>query len=139
MCAAVTAGCAVPLSFVMDPSVVKQECDNSSPDESGAASVSTPAPPTTPSHKNKSGIVLHSTARKMALHCYEFWRAKRPDRTVEETSASVAEMLGISSRTVFQVRKEAQASGGKLSTPSKKRKRRAGKKQLNGSTTAASC
>lgn len=74
----------------------------------------------------------------MALHCYEFWRAKRPDRTVEETSASVAEMLGISSRTVFQVRKEAQASGGKLSTPSKKRKRRAGK-QLNDSTTAASC
>lgn len=120
-------------SLVMDPVEVKRECDASTPGESSAAPAST-AGPKTPSLKNKSGAMLHCTSRRMALHCYEFWRAKRPDCTVESTCEFVAEMLGISARTVFQIRKEAKASGGKLSTPCTKRKRNAGKKQLTAST-----
>ncbi|KAL1471831.1 hypothetical protein MTO96_039695, partial [Rhipicephalus appendiculatus] len=38
-------------------------------------------------------------------------------------------MLGVGERTVFRVRKEAQASGGVLSTPSRKRSRNAKKTQ----------
>lgn len=110
----------------MDPHVLPSVRDSSLPGESGGASTSTPG---TLSTKNRSGSVLPSTTRKVILHCYEFWRAREPKSTVEETSAFVADMLGVGSRTVFTVRKEAEASGGVLSTPSRKRPRNSEKKR----------
>lgn len=109
----------------MDPHVVTSACDSSLPGESGGASTATPRTLS----KNKSGNVLNSTARKIIFHCYNFWRAREPECTVEHTAAFVADMLGIGARTVFAVKKEAQATGGVLSTPSRKRPRNSEKKR----------
>lgn len=73
--------------------------------------------------------MFNSTARKLIFRCYEFWRTREPERTVEDTAAFVADMLGIGSRTVFTVKKEAQAAGGVLTTPSRKRPRNSEKKR----------
>lgn len=88
---------------------------------------STTATPKNLSTKNKSGHILCRDSRAMILRCYTYWRDKDRERTVEETCKFVGEMLGVSGRTVFRVRKEAQA--GELSTPSRKRSRNAQKTQ----------
>ncbi|KAH7981600.1 hypothetical protein HPB52_000110 [Rhipicephalus sanguineus] len=82
--------------------------------------------------KNKSGHILNSDSRNMIFHCYTYWRNREPERSVEDTSKFVAEMLGVSESTVFKVRREAKASsssGGNLSTPSRKRPRNAEKRR----------
>lgn len=101
----------------MHPHVGTSTCDSFLPGESGGASTATPR---TLSKRNESYNVLNSTARKLIFHCYEFWWAREPKCTVEDTRAFDADMLGIQSWTVFGVRKEAPATGGVLSTPSRK-------------------
>ncbi|XP_037505857.1 uncharacterized protein LOC119382214 [Rhipicephalus sanguineus] len=80
--------------------------------------------------KNKSGHILNSDSRNMSFHCYPYWRNREPERRVEDTSKFVADMLGVGQMTVFRVREEVKAqdfSGGKLTTPSRKRPRNAEK------------
>ncbi|KAH7969838.1 hypothetical protein HPB52_022359 [Rhipicephalus sanguineus] len=56
--------------------------------------------------KNMSGHILHSDSRNMIFHCYTHWRNREPERSVEDTSKLVADMLGVGERTVFRVREE---------------------------------
>ncbi|KAH6944862.1 hypothetical protein HPB50_005635 [Hyalomma asiaticum] len=113
----------------MEPSEVSSERDPLMPNEPCVASTATPPRSL---GKNKSGHILNSDSRNMILHCYTYWRNKQPERSVEDTSKFVADMLGVSVRTVFRVREEVKAShlsGGKLTTPSRKRPRNAEKRR----------
>ncbi|KAH7981960.1 hypothetical protein HPB52_002258 [Rhipicephalus sanguineus] len=113
----------------MEPSEVTSESDSLLPNEPCVASMSTPPRSV---GKNKSGHILNSDSRNMIFHCYTYWRNREPERSVEDTSKFVAEMLGVSESTVFKVRREAKASsssGGNLSTPSRKRPRNAEKRR----------
>lgn len=74
--------------------------------------------------KNKSGHILNSDSRNMIFHCYMYWRNREPERSVEDTSKFITDMLGVGERTVFRVREEVKASdfsGGKLMTALRKR------------------
>ncbi|KAH7934877.1 hypothetical protein HPB52_001701 [Rhipicephalus sanguineus] len=109
----------------MEPSEVTSQSDSLLPNEPCVASMSTPPRSV---GKNKSGHILNSDSHNMIFHCYTYWRNREPERSVEDTSKFVAEMLGVSESTVFKVRREAKASsssGGNLSTPSRKRPRNA--------------
>ncbi|KAH9368486.1 hypothetical protein HPB48_018714 [Haemaphysalis longicornis] len=110
----------------MDPRVVTSALDSFSPGESGGASIATVR---ILSEKNKNRNVFSSTARKLIFHCSEFRRVRETKCTVEEAAAFLADMVGIASRTLFTVRKEAEATGGVLSTPSRKRPPNAEKKR----------
>ncbi|XP_077485908.1 uncharacterized protein LOC144096974 [Amblyomma americanum] len=113
----------------MEPSEVTSEREPLLPNEPCVASMITPPRSL---GKSKSGRILNSDSRNMIFHCYTFWRNREPERRVEETSKFVADMLGVSERTVFRVRKEVKAShfsGGKLTTPSRKRPRNAEKRR----------
>ncbi|KAH7935614.1 hypothetical protein HPB52_010547 [Rhipicephalus sanguineus] len=113
----------------MEPSEVTSESDSLLPNEPCVASMSTPPRSV---GKNKSGHILNNDSRNMIFHCYTYWRNREPERSVEDTSKFVAEMLGVSESTVFKVRREAKASsssGGNLSTPSRKRPRNAEKRR----------
>ncbi|XP_037508911.1 uncharacterized protein LOC119385569 [Rhipicephalus sanguineus] len=82
--------------------------------------------------KKKSGHILNSDSRNMIFHCYTYWRAREPEHSVEDTSKFVTDMIGVGERTLFRVREEAKAShfsGGKLTTPSRKRPRNAEKRR----------
>ncbi|KAL3212262.1 hypothetical protein MRX96_036024 [Rhipicephalus microplus] len=73
--------------------------------------------------KNKSGHNFNSDSRNMIFQCYAYWRNREPERSVEDTSKFVADIIGVIERTVFRVREESQAShssGGKLRTPLRK-------------------
>lgn len=120
----------IPCQFsAMEPSEVTSERDPLLPNEPCVASMTTPPRSL---GKNKSGHILNSDSRNMIFHCYTFWRNRQPERSVEDTSKFVADMLGVSERTVFRVREEVKAShfsGGKLTTPSRKRPRNAEKRR----------
>lgn len=109
----------------MDPGEVTSERDPWLPNKPCVAFMTTP--PRSLS-KNKSGHILNSDSRNTIFHCYPFWRNRKPERSVEDTSKFVADMLGVSERTVFRVREEVKSphfSGGKLTTPSRTRPRNA--------------
>ncbi|KAH7981609.1 hypothetical protein HPB52_000213 [Rhipicephalus sanguineus] len=111
----------------METSVVTSERDPLLPNEPCVASMATPPRSL---GKKKSGHILNSDSRNMLFHCYTYWRNREPERSVEDTSKFVADMLGVGERTVFRVREEVKAShfsGGKLTTPSRKRPRNAEK------------
>ncbi|KAH6922372.1 hypothetical protein HPB50_013412 [Hyalomma asiaticum] len=99
----------------MEPSEVTSERDPSLLNEPCVALTATP-----PRRLGKK----KSNLRNMIFHCYVYWRNKQPEHSVEDTSKFVADMLGVSVRTVFRVREEVEGShfsGGKLTTPSRKR------------------
>ncbi|KAH6930618.1 hypothetical protein HPB50_015566 [Hyalomma asiaticum] len=111
----------------MEPSEVTSERDPLLANEPCVASTATP-----PSSlgKNKSGHILNSDSRNMIFHCYTYWRNKQREHSVEDTSEFAADTLGVSVRSAFRVREEVKAShfsGGKLTTPSRKRPRNAEK------------
>ncbi|XP_054929303.1 uncharacterized protein [Dermacentor andersoni] len=113
----------------MEPSEVTSECDPLLPNEPPVAWMSLP-----PRNldKNKSGQILNSDSRNVILPCNTYWRNGEPEHSVEATTKFVAEMLGVSESTVFKVRREVKAShisGGKRSTPSRKRPRNAKKRR----------
>ncbi|KAH6944367.1 hypothetical protein HPB50_002757 [Hyalomma asiaticum] len=119
-----------PLTFsAVEPSEVTSERD---PLLSNEPCVPSTATPRRSLSKNKSGHILNSDSRNTVFHCYTYWRNKQPEHSVEDTSKFVADMLGVSIRTVFRVREEVKAShfsGGKLTTPSRKRPRNAEKRR----------
>ncbi|KAH7961393.1 hypothetical protein HPB52_008794 [Rhipicephalus sanguineus] len=77
----------------MEPSEVTSERDSLLPNEPCVASMSTPPRSV---GKNKSGHILNSDSRNSIFHCYTYWRNREPERSVEDTSKFVAEMLGVS-------------------------------------------
>ncbi|KAH6928324.1 hypothetical protein HPB50_014276 [Hyalomma asiaticum] len=113
----------------MEPSEVTSERDPLMPNEPCVASTATPRRSL---GKKKSGHILNSDSRNMILHCYTLVSSTLRSGSVEDTSKFVADMLGVSVRTVFRVREEVKAShflGGKLTTPSRKRPRNAEKRR----------
>ncbi|XP_037523226.1 uncharacterized protein LOC119400246 [Rhipicephalus sanguineus] len=84
----------------METSVVTSERDPLLPNEPCVASMATPPRSL---GKKKSGHILNSDSRNMLFHCYTYWRNREPERSVEDTSKFVADMLGVGERTVFRI------------------------------------
>ncbi|XP_037523570.1 uncharacterized protein LOC119400579 [Rhipicephalus sanguineus] len=53
--------------------------------------------------KKKSGHNLNSNSRNMIFHCYTYWRNREPERSVEDMSKFVDDMLGVGEKTVFRI------------------------------------
>ncbi|KAH6935700.1 hypothetical protein HPB50_008183 [Hyalomma asiaticum] len=53
--------------------------------------------------KNNSGHIMNSDSRNMIVHCYTYWRNREPEHSVEDTSKFVADVLGVSVKTVFRI------------------------------------
>ncbi|KAH7948482.1 hypothetical protein HPB52_022992 [Rhipicephalus sanguineus] len=91
----------------MELSEVTSERDPLLPNEPCVASTATPPRSL---GKNKSGHMLKSDSRNMIFYCYTYWRNREPERSVEDTSKFVVDMLGVSERTASRVREEVKAS-----------------------------
>ncbi|KAH7936298.1 hypothetical protein HPB52_021339 [Rhipicephalus sanguineus] len=83
----------------MEPSEVTSERDHLLSNEPCAASVATAQRSL---GKNKSCHILNGDSRNMIFHCYTCWRNTEPEHSVADTSKFVADMLGVSERTVFR-------------------------------------
>ncbi|KAH8033994.1 hypothetical protein HPB51_018505 [Rhipicephalus microplus] len=59
-------------------------------------------PPPRSFSKNKSGHILNSDLRYMIFHSYTYWCNREPERSVEDMSKFVADMLGVGESTVFK-------------------------------------
>lgn len=99
--------------------MVTPEGDSFSSVESGAAGAALKSAAKNSRKENTSSGRLN---REIMVNCYQFWRNKQPERTEEETSTFVAEMLGISTQAVLEARREAEACSGKPSRSSRKRR-----------------
>ncbi|KAL1416827.1 hypothetical protein MTO96_027425 [Rhipicephalus appendiculatus] len=77
--------------------------------------------------ENTSGNILGRAVRQLILNCYIKVRHRKPYPSVAEACDTVADLLGVSSSTVYNVRNDAKATDGVLSTPSRKRPARVGK------------
>ncbi|KAH7951560.1 hypothetical protein HPB52_010325 [Rhipicephalus sanguineus] len=84
----------------MEPSEVISERDPLLPNEPCVASIATPPRSL---GKNKSGHILNSDSRNMIFHCYTYWCNREPERSVEDASKFVADMLGVGERTVLRM------------------------------------
>lgn len=110
----------------MDPEEVASECASSFSTENCGALPSTPR---RWYKKNKSGRVICSCGREMIRNAYVRLRHLHPERSVEETAATVSDLLGVSVSLVMDVKKEMKNNDGNVATPSRKRPRSAGKRR----------
>ncbi|KAL3187931.1 hypothetical protein MRX96_000543 [Rhipicephalus microplus] len=81
----------------MEPSEVAPERDILWSYEPGVASMTT-----LPRNlsKNKSGRILNSHSRNIIFHCYTYWRNMKPERSGEDMSKFIDDMLDVGERTV---------------------------------------
>lgn len=97
--------------------------DSSSCLRSGASSPP-PKSPSTPKHlykKNCSGIVLCRHVQQTVLNVYMKLREEHSHVAVKETCRKTSEYTGVSFRKILDIKSKAKATGGKLTTPSRKR------------------
>ncbi|KAL1422123.1 hypothetical protein MTO96_022426 [Rhipicephalus appendiculatus] len=106
----------------MDPNEVTSERDS---DEVPADD--SPPTPLRCFKKHQSGNIFGSAVRKLILNCYIRVRHRKSYPSVAEACETVADLLGVSSSTIYNVKNDAKATDGVLSTPSRKRPARVGK------------
>ncbi|KAH9364565.1 hypothetical protein HPB48_020288 [Haemaphysalis longicornis] len=101
---------------------------SSTPDSSSrlrsGASLPPQKSPSTPKHlyrKNCSGIVLCRHVQHTVLNVYMKLREEHPHVGVKETCRTTSEHTGVSFRKILNIKSKAKATGGKLTTPSRKR------------------
>lgn len=101
---------------------------SSTPDSSSrllsGASSPPPKSPSTPKHlyrKNCSGIVLCRPVQQTVLNVCMKLREEHSHVAMKETCRETSEYTGVSFRNILDIKSKAKATGGKLTTPSRKR------------------
>ena len=77
---------------------------------------------------SKRGKAIKSGARRNILNVYSRLREENPQDSINQVVEKVAQLTGVSERTVFRLKMEKKASSP-LSTPGKKRPGAAGKRE----------
>jgi hypothetical protein len=83
------------------------------------------------SAKRKSGPVLRSKERQIAVKVFNYLKRPNPDKSVNWTVSETAEATGISKTLFFKIRTE--SARGPLVTPNKKRQSNGVRRNSGGS------